>query len=112
MTKTKQIYTANEAVAMLTMVAVAGDLIREAPPLASLLMSHFMETTDKKPSKAQTENFSKFIRELRKLTIDTQNKCSSEMSVYLRGLRITIEYDPAKDFTKPSTDTSVISFTE
>lgn len=110
MKKSKLVYTTNEALAIIAMIDEGGQQFTTNPD-----KQHFLPAILHNPSIAPAigvEKAIKFLTVLKQIVRDVQLHAVTTDSMENKHLRITIEIDPTKDFTKPVTDLSSITITE
>jgi hypothetical protein len=110
MTKSKLILTNHEAVALISMLSQAGRCLRSDEDFRMELTGILYSAVPSPGISAEKairfiENIKQTVLQVFQYTIDTHSPANPH-------IRITIEIDPTKDFTKPTTDLSTITITE
>jgi lysophospholipase L1-like esterase len=109
MTKTKLVFTDRQATAIISLIDEGGQVLTSDPNkmhyLPAILMDKTASTTNLKESIEFMTNLKQIIHTIQKHAVENNNLTNTH-------IRITIEVDPTKDFTKPVTDLSQITITE
>jgi hypothetical protein len=110
MTKTKLVFTTNEALAILTMLDSGGEELTTNPESVHVLPA-ILYSASPSPGISATKAI-QFLTSLKQIICDAQKWTIKTGTIKNTHIRITIEVDPTKDFTKPTTDLSQITITE